>query len=62
MGLNCNIDREKHKYNSKIPTAHLSKMTGVEIQTRDIHNPHDYLDLHRRKMPVLILLHAHFMS
>ena len=21
MGLNCNIDREKHKYNSKIPTA-----------------------------------------
>ena len=22
MGLNCDIDREKHKYSSKIPTDH----------------------------------------
>ena len=42
MSWNCNSDREKHKYNSKIPTKAPSskrETTGFEIQTRDIHNP-----------------------
>ena len=39
MGLNCNSDREKSKYNSKMVSFSVRKTIGFEIQTRDISNP-----------------------
>ena len=39
MGLNCNSDREKSKYNSNMVSLSVHKTIGFEIQTRDISNP-----------------------
>ena len=41
MGLNCNSDREKSKYNSNMVSfsVHKTIPVGFEIQTRDISNP-----------------------
>ena len=39
MGLNCNSDREKSKYNSNMVSFSVRKTIGFEIQTRDISNP-----------------------
>ena len=36
---NCNIDREKSKYNSNMVSFSVHKIIGFEIQTRDISNP-----------------------